>query len=88
MDNVATVVILSVLVLLASFMGTIRVLVFAKLSNSREGPVRKSSSGYEWRIATRRVSCSTTANAARFIIKLAHSSGGAWCTTIHPYCPR
>ena len=47
MDNVATVVILSVLVLLASFMGTIRVLVFAKLSNSREGPVRKSSSGYE-----------------------------------------
>ena len=47
MDNVATVVILSVLVLLASFMGTIRVLVFAKPSNSREGPVRNSSPGYE-----------------------------------------
>ena len=32
--------------------------------------------------------CSWTANAAPFIIKVAHSSGGASCTTIHRYCPR
>lgn len=47
MDNVAAVVILSLLVLFASFMGTIRVFVFAKPSSSREGLVRKTSSGYE-----------------------------------------